>query len=122
MKGAQTVFLNRFMRFMKNNRGNADLMKRITRYHIDGRRLAESSTGVLPDLDLLTPAIQVEVQLRRQQRNARQATLQAAHDLNHGQMRWNKLSMMRRLGFTCNILRSLPTLSELDCIDLHVYC
>ena len=30
VKGAQTVFLYRFMRFMKNNRGNGDLMKWMT--------------------------------------------------------------------------------------------
>ena len=42
VKGAQTVFLYRFMRFTKNNRGNGDLMKWMTRFQIDGRRLEES--------------------------------------------------------------------------------
>ena len=32
----------RFMRFMKNNHGNGDLMKWMTRFQIDGRRLEES--------------------------------------------------------------------------------
>ena len=41
MKGAQTAFLCRFMKFTKNNRGNGDLMKWMTRFQIDGRRLAE---------------------------------------------------------------------------------
>ncbi len=41
VKGAQTVFLYRFMKFMKNNRGNGDFMKWMTRFQIDGRRLAE---------------------------------------------------------------------------------
>ena len=42
MKGAQTVFLYRFMRVMKNNRGNGDLMKWMKRFQVDGRRLEES--------------------------------------------------------------------------------
>ena len=45
VKGAQTVFLYRFMRFMKNNRGNGDLMKWMTRFQIDGRRLEEAWTS-----------------------------------------------------------------------------
>ena len=65
---------------MKNNRGNSDLMQWVTRFQIDGRRLAESWMGLLPDLDLTTPAIQNEVALRRQQHNAQQAALQAAND------------------------------------------
>ena len=52
MKGAQTVFLYRFMRFMKNNRGNGDLMKWMTRFQVDGRRLEESWMDLLPELDL----------------------------------------------------------------------
>ena len=103
MKGAQAVFLYRFMNFMKNNQGNSDLMKWMTRFQIDGRGLAESWMDLLPELDLTTPAIQNEVSLRRQQHNAQQAALQAANDqhvIEHGQMKWNKLSMMRLLGFT----------------------
>jgi len=42
VKGAQTVFLYRFMRFMKSNHGNGDLLKWMTRFQIDGRRLEES--------------------------------------------------------------------------------
>ena len=57
MKGAQTVFLYRFMRFMENNRGNGDLMKWMTRFQIDGRRLEESWTDLCPELDLAAPAI-----------------------------------------------------------------
>ena len=52
VKGAQTVSLYRFMKFMKNNRGNGDLMKWMTRFQIDGRKLAESWMDLLPDLDL----------------------------------------------------------------------
>ena len=77
VKGAQTVFLYRFMRFMKNNRGNGDLMKWMTRFQIDGRRLEGSWMDLLPELDLMSPAI-----VQRQQHNAQQAALFAA-DNNH---------------------------------------
>ena len=65
MKGAQTVFLYRFMKFMKNNRGNGDMMKWMTRLQIDGRRLAESWMDLLPDLDLMSPVVQAEVTIHR---------------------------------------------------------
>ena len=57
---------------MQNNRGHSDLMIWMTRFQIDGRRLAESRMDLLLDWDLTTPAIQAEVLLRRQQRNAQQ--------------------------------------------------
>ena len=75
VKGAQTVFLYRFMRFMKNNRGNGDLMKWMTRFQIDGRRLEEC-----PELDLNSPPIQAEVVQRRLQHQQQQAALLAAND------------------------------------------
>ena len=71
VKGAQTVFLYRFMKFMKNNRGNGDLMK--TRFQIDGRRLAEAWMDLLPELDLTTPVIQSEVTRQRNAHNQAQA-------------------------------------------------
>ena len=80
MKGAQTVFLYRFMRFMKNNRGNGDLMKRTTKFQIDGRRLEESRTDFCPELDLTSPAITAEVQARRAAHQNAQAALAAAND------------------------------------------
>ena len=80
VKGAQTVFLYRLMKFMKNNRGNGDLMKWMTRFQIDGRRLAESWVDLLPDLDLLPPVVQAEVTIQRQQHNANQAAMLAAND------------------------------------------
>ena len=80
MKGAQTVFLYRFMKFMKKNRGNGDLMKWMTRFQIDGRRLAESWMDLLPDLDLMSPVVQAEVTIQRQAHNAQQAAMQAADD------------------------------------------
>ena len=80
VKGAQTVFLFRFMRFMKNNRGNGDSMTWMTRFHIDGRRLEESWMDLCPELDLLSPAIVAEVQARRAARQNAQAAVQAADD------------------------------------------
>ena len=88
VKGAQTVFLYRFMRFMKNNRGNAELMKWMTRFQIDGRRLEESWMDLRPELDLTSPAIVAEVTARRNAHNNAQAALHAA-DNNHVIVPWN---------------------------------
>ena len=87
VKGAQTVFLYRFMRFMKNNRGNAELMKWMTRFQIDGRRLEESWMDLCPELDLTSPAIVAEVTARRNAHNNAQAALFAA-DNNHVVIPW----------------------------------
>ena len=87
VKGAQTVFLYRFMRFMKNNRGNGDLMKWMTRFQIDGRRLEESWMDLCPELDLTSPAIAAEVTARRTAHNNAQAALFAA-DNNHVVIPW----------------------------------
>ena len=80
VKGAQTVFLYRFMRFMKNNRGNGDLMKWMTRFQIDGRRLEESWMDLCPELDLASPPIAAEVRARRVAHQNAQAALAAAND------------------------------------------
>ena len=88
VKGAQTVFLYRFMRFMKNNRGNAELMKWMTRFQIDGRRLEEAWMDLCPELDLTSPAIVAEVTARRNAHNNAQAALHAA-DNNHVIVPWN---------------------------------
>ena len=87
VKGAETVFLYRFMRFMKNNRGNAELMKWMTRFQIDGRRLEESWMDLCPELDLTSPAIVAEVAARRNAHNNAQAALFAA-DNNHVVIPW----------------------------------
>ena len=87
VKGAQTVFLYRFMRFMKNNRGNAELMKWMTRFQIDGRRLEESWMDLCPELDLTSPAIVAEVTARRNAHNNAQAALHAG-DNNHVVIPW----------------------------------
>ena len=70
------------MKFMKNNRGNGDLMKWTQRFQIvDGRRLAESWMDLLPDLDLMSPVVQAEVTIQRQaHNNANQAAMQVADD------------------------------------------
>ena len=103
VKGAQTVFLYRFMKFMKNNRGNGDLMKWMTRFQIDGRRLAESWMVLLPDLDLNSPVVQAEVVRQRSAHNNAQAAMLAADDQHMVEPwtdEWNRQSMMRLLGFT----------------------
>ena len=75
------------MRFMKNNRGNAELMKWMTRFQIDGRRLEESWMDLCPELDLTSPAIVAEVAARRNAHNNAQAALFAA-DSNHVVIPW----------------------------------
>jgi hypothetical protein len=52
IKGVQTVFLYRFMQFMKHNRDTVDLQRRMTRFQLTGDRFIESWMGVLPDLDI----------------------------------------------------------------------
>jgi len=42
IKGAQNVFLYRFMQFMKYNRRTVDLQKCMTRFQLSGNRLIES--------------------------------------------------------------------------------
>ena len=54
-------------------------MKWMTRFQIDGRRLAEAWMDLLPELDLTTPVIQAEVTRQRNAHNQAQA-LQAAAD------------------------------------------
>ena len=88
VKGAQTVFLYRFMRVMKNNRGNGDLMKWMTRFQIDGRRLEEAWMDLCPELDLNSPPIQAEVQARRVALLLAQNALAAANDA-HVAVPWN---------------------------------
>ena len=88
VKGAQTVFLYGSMRFMKNNRGNVDLMKWMTRFQIDGRRFEEAWMDLCPELDLASPAIVAEVQARRAAHQNTQAALQQAHEA-HVIVPWN---------------------------------
>ena len=55
-------------------------MKWMTRFEIDGRRLAESWLDLLPDLDLMSPVVQAEVTIQRQVHTAQQAAMQVADD------------------------------------------
>ena len=104
VRGAQTVFLYRFMRFMKNNRGNGDLMKWMTRFQIDGRRLEESWMDLLPELDLMSPAIQAEVVLQRQRHNTEQAALFAA-DNNRAGVRLSTSNFLACPRQKCSLVR-----------------
>ena len=52
IKGAQTVFLYRFMQFMKQNRGTMDLQGWMTRFHLLANRFMESWMDLIPDLDI----------------------------------------------------------------------
>jgi len=75
IKGAQNVFLYRFMQFMKYNRGTMDLQKRMTRFQLTGNRLIESWMDLLPDLLITSPEAILYVQRQRQEHEARQAEL-----------------------------------------------
>ena len=55
-------------------------MKWMTRFQIDGRRLEESWTGLCPEVDVNSLAIQAEVAARRAAHNNAQAALAAAND------------------------------------------
>ena len=55
INGAQTVFLYRFMQFMKHNRGTMDLQKRMARSQLTGNRLIESWMDLSPDLETTSP-------------------------------------------------------------------
>ena len=72
-KGAQKVFLYRFMQFMKYNRGTADLQKWMTRFQLTGNRRIESWMGLLLDLLITSPEAILYVQQQRQEHEARQA-------------------------------------------------
>ena len=75
IKGAQTVFLYRFMQFMKHNRGTLDLQKWMTRFQLTGNRLIESWMDLLPDLESTSPEAITFVAQRRREHEDRQAEL-----------------------------------------------
>ena len=75
IKGAQTVFLYRFLQFMKYNRGTMDLQKWMTRFQLTGNRLIESWMDLLPDLETTSPEAIAYVTQRRQKHEAGQAEL-----------------------------------------------
>ena len=73
IKGAQNVFLYRFMQFMKYNRGTMDLQKWMTRFQLTGNRLIESWMDLLSDLMIASPDAIAFVAQRRQDHEADQA-------------------------------------------------
>ena len=67
IKGAQNVFLYRFMQFMKFNRGTMDLQKWMTRFQLTGNRLIESWMDLLPEATVTSPEAIVFVTQKRQE-------------------------------------------------------
>ena len=63
IKGAQTVFLYRFMQLMKHNRGTMDLQRWMTKFQLTGDRLIESWMDLVTDLEI-TSHLLVQTQLR----------------------------------------------------------
>ena len=67
IKGAQNVFLYRFMQFMKFNRGTMDLQKWMTRFQLTGNRLIESWMVLFPEAVITSPEEILFVQQQRQE-------------------------------------------------------
>ena len=67
IKGAQNVFLYRFMQFMKYNRGTIDLQKWMTRFQLTGNRLIESWMDLLPEATVTSPEAILFVAQKRQE-------------------------------------------------------
>ena len=66
IKGAQTVFLYRFMQLMKHNRGTMDLQRWMTGFQTTRYRHIESWMDLLPDLEITSPEASVHVAQCRQ--------------------------------------------------------
>ena len=75
IKGAQTVFLYRFMQFMKHNRGTMDLQRWMTRFQLTANRLIESWMDLIPDLDLQAPEVLAAIVQRRTAHEEQQQNL-----------------------------------------------
>ena len=74
IKGAQTVFLDRFMQVMKHNRGTMDLQRWMTRFQLTANRLIESM-DLKPDLDLTAPDVIAAIAQRRTAHEEQQQNL-----------------------------------------------
>ena len=85
INGAQTVFLYRFMQFMKYNKGTLDLHKWMTRFQLTGNRLIESWMNLLPDLETFSPEAIAHVARCRLEHEARQAELAGIAEATPGQ-------------------------------------
>ena len=72
IKGAQNVFLYRFMQFMKFNRGTMDLQKWMTNFQLIGNRLIESWMDLLPEALITSPEAILFIQRQRQDHEADQ--------------------------------------------------
>ena len=91
IKGAQNVFLYRFMQFMKFNRGTMDLQKWMTRFQLTGNRLIESWMDLLPEVTVTSPEAILFVQQRRQEHERDQqerAEVAAASGTPHVAVHW----------------------------------
>ena len=91
IKGAQNVFLYRFMQFMKFNRGTMDLQKWMTRFQLTGNRLIESWMDLLPEVTVTSPEAILFVQQRRQEHERDQqerAEVAAASGTPHVAVPW----------------------------------
>ena len=75
IKGAQTVFLHRFMQFMKHKRGTMDLQRWMTRFQLTANRLIESWMDLIPDLDLQAPEVLAAIVQRRTAHEEQQQNL-----------------------------------------------
>ena len=75
IKGAQTVFLYRFMQFMKHNRGTMDLQRWMTRFQLTANRFIESWMDLIPDLDLTAPDVIAAIAQRRTAHEEQQQNL-----------------------------------------------
>ena len=72
IKGAQNVFLYRFMQFMKYNRVTMDLQKWMTRFQLTGNRLIESWMDLLPEAVITSPEAIHFIQTKQQEHDREQ--------------------------------------------------
>ena len=81
IKGAQTVFLHRFMQFMKHNRGTMDLQRWMTRFQLTAERLIESWMDLVSDSDLNNPEVIAAIAQRRVAHDEQQQNLAGMQQL-----------------------------------------
>ena len=75
IKGAQTVFLYRFMQFMKQNRGTMDLQRWMARFDLLANRLIESWMDLQPDLTVNDQIVITTIAERRTLHDEQQQNL-----------------------------------------------
>ena len=84
-KGAQTLFLYRFMQLVKYNRGTMDLQKWMTRFQLTGNRLIESWMDLLPGWETTLREAIAHAARCRLEHEARQAELAGIAAVTPGQ-------------------------------------